>query len=165
MNLVLLGPPGSGKGTQAKRIEQSRRVRHLATGDMLRAEIALGSELGGRVKEIMDAGALVEDDIMIQLIGGRIAKPDCRTGFILDGFPRTVPQAKALDHMLAQSAASGSTHVIEFEVDEAALVDRLSGRFTCEALRRKLSRPLSSGRAVEGVCEVCGGREFRSSAG
>ena len=158
MNLVLLGPPGSGKGTQAKRIEQSRSVRHLATGDMLRAEIASGSPLGGRVKEIMDAGGLVQDDIMIQLIQGRIAKPDCHNGFILDGFPRTVPQAEALDHMLAQNHLRLDA-VIEFEVDEASLVDRLSGRFTCEACgasyHDRYNRP-----AVTGVCDSCGGRNF-----
>ena len=129
MNIVLLGPPGSGKGTQAKRIEQIHGITQLATGDMLRAEIASGNALGRRVKGIMDAGELVPDDIIITLIRGRIGKPDCRNGFILDGFPRTVPQAEALDRMLAQRDLR-LDHVIEFEVDEAVLIDRLTGRFT-----------------------------------
>ena len=117
MNLVLLGPPGSGKGTQAKRIEQSRRLRHLATGDMVRAAIASGSELGRRVKAIYDAGRLIPDDDIIAMIAERIATPDARGGFILDGFPRTVPQAEALDRMLAEHGRK-LDHAILIEVDK-----------------------------------------------
>lgn len=158
MNLILLGPPGSGKGTQAKRIEQSRGICHLATGDMLRAATASGSELGLRVKGIMDSGQLVPDGVMIDMIGARIDQPDCRTGFILDGFPRTVPQAEALDQMLARRGL-GLDHVILIKVDEAALVERLAGRFSCAgcgaSYHERYHRP-----RVEGVCDVCGSHEF-----
>jgi adenylate kinase len=158
MNVILLGPPGSGKGTQAKRIEQSCGIRHLATGDMFRAVTLSGSELGRRVKEIMDSGQLVPDDITIEMIAARIAEPDCRDGFVLDGFPRTVPQAEALDRMLAERRL-GLDHVILIEVDEAALIDRLGGRFTCAqcgaSYHERHNRP-----RIDGVCDVCGSREF-----
>ena len=158
MNVILLGPPGSGKGTQAKRLEERYGIRHLATGDMLRAATASGTELGLRVKSIMDSGQLVPDDIIIVMIAARISEPDCRAGFILDGFPRTVPQAEALDAMLVQRHL-GLNHVILIEVDDAALIDRLSGRFTCArcgaSYHERYNRP-----RVEGACNVCGSREF-----
>jgi adenylate kinase len=158
MNVILLGPPGSGKGTQAKRIEQAHGIPQLATGDMLRAATLSGSELGVQVKSIMDSGQLVPDGILIDMIAERIGRPDCRNGFILDGFPRTLPQAQALDEMLAQRGLR-LEHVIEFEVDEAALIDRLAGRFTCQqcgaSYNERDNRP-----GVEGICDVCGGCEF-----
>jgi len=158
MNIILLGPPGSGKGTQAKRLEKARGLVQLSTGDMLRATTASGTEFGRRVKAIMDSGQLVSDDIMIEMIDRRIVEPDCSKGFILDGFPRNVPQAKALDAMLANHRLK-LDHVILLKVDEAALVDRLSGRFSCAqcgaSYHDRCSRPRS-----EGICDVCGGAEF-----
>jgi adenylate kinase len=158
MNIILLGPPGSGKGTQAKRIEQIYGIVQLSTGDMLRATTGCHTAFGQRVKAIMDSGQLVPDDIIIEMIDQRIVQPDCERGFILDGFPRNVPQARALDAMLAEHSLK-LDHVILLEVDEAALVDRLSGRFTCAmcgaSFHDRYNRPRR-----EGVCDVCGGSEF-----
>lgn len=127
MNLILLGPPGAGKGTQAQILEKKYGVVQLSTGDMLRAAIASGSELGEKVKEIMAAGDLVPDELMVDLISQRISQPDCAKGFILDGFPRTVPQAEALDGMLKERGLKIDL-VIEVTVDEQALFDRIAGR-------------------------------------
>jgi adenylate kinase len=158
MNIILLGPPGSGKGTQAKRIEQTHGLVQLSTGDMLRATAGSGTEFGRRVKAIMDSGQLVSDDIMIEMIDRRIVEPDCSEGFILDGFPRNVPQAEALDAMLARHRLK-LDHVILLEVDEPALVDRLSGRFSCvrcgASYHDRYNRPRR-----DGVCDVCGSTEF-----
>lgn len=129
MNIILLGPPGAGKGTQAKLLEDTRGLKQLATGDMLRAEIAAATPLGVKVKSIMDSGQLVSDDIVIEMISGRIDQSDCAKGFILDGFPRTVPQAEALDKMLA-SKNKKLDHVIQLVVDENALLARIQKRAT-----------------------------------
>ena len=158
MNLILLGPPGAGKGTQAKRIEQTYGLVHLSTGDMLREAIASGSGLGKQVQGIVESGALVPDATIIEMIEKRAAALDCAEGFTLDGFPRTIRQAEALDEMLERKSLK-IDHVIELKVNDKALVQRISGRFSCVdcgAGYHDEFRQLKT----KGVCDDCGGREF-----
>ncbi|MFC3053336.1 adenylate kinase [Kordiimonas pumila] len=162
MIIILFGPPGAGKGTQAQRIEKEKGLVQLSTGDMLRAAVAAKTHYGKMASEKMQAGQLVSDDIVIGIIADRIKENDCKNGFILDGFPRTVAQAEALDEMLKEEGRK-LTAVIEMKVDDAALVDRIAGRYTCatcnEGYHDTNLKP-----KVAGVCDNCGGTEFKRRA-
>jgi adenylate kinase len=153
---VFLGGPGAGKGTQAKRLGEAHRLAHISTGDMLRAHSKNGTELGLKAKAFMDAGKLVPDDLIVAMVKARIGEPDAQVGWILDGFPRTLPQAEALDRLLGASPAQKITHVIYFKLADAVLKSRLSGRRNCSkcgAIWHVETKPTRK----SGICDVCGG--------
>ena len=158
MILILLGPPGAGKGTQARRLTEERGLPQLSTGDILRAEIADGGELGRQAVAVIEAGRLVPDEIVIGIISRRIDAQDCADGFILDGFPRTTAQAEALDALLSGKGVALDA-VLLLDVDEEALVERISGRFTCrncgEGYHDIFKRPADPER-----CDRCGASDF-----
>ncbi|WP_375552911.1 adenylate kinase [Roseovarius mucosus] len=161
-NLVLLGPPGAGKGTQARMLEEQFGLVQLSTGDLLRAAVAAGTEAGRAAKAVMEAGDLVSDAIVIAILRDRLAEPDCAKGVILDGFPRTTVQAEALDGLLAE-IGQGIRSAISLEVDDAAMVTRISGRYTCggcgEGYHDSFKVP-----SVAGICDKCGGTEMKRRA-
>ncbi len=162
MRLIFLGPPGAGKGTQAQRIADDYTIPQLSTGDMLRAAVADGTEVGKKAKPIMERGDLVPDEIVVGIIDERLGNPDCARGFILDGFPRNTAQAQALDKVL-EARGMELDKVVELKVDDEALVARITGRFTCancgEGYHDTFKKP-----AKEGVCDRCGHTEFKRRA-
>lgn len=158
MKILLMGPPGCGKGTQAERLVKDLGLNHLATGDLLRAEVAKGSEIGNKANEIMKSGALVPDDLIIQILRKRLDEGVADEGFILDGFPRTLDQAHALNHFMTERDG-GIDKAILIEVDDEELISRISGRFSCASCgagyHDRFKKPKR-----EGVCDVCGATEF-----
>ncbi|MEP4249285.1 adenylate kinase [Tateyamaria sp.] len=160
--LILLGPPGAGKGTQARMLEEQFGYVQLSTGDLLRAAVAAGTDAGKAADAVMKAGGLVSDQIVIDILRDRLAEPDCATGVILDGFPRTTVQAKALDALLVESKQRIDS-VISLDVDDAAMVTRVAGRYTCascgEGYHDTFKVP-----ATAGVCDNCGGTDMKRRA-
>lgn len=159
MNIILLGPPGAGKGTQASKLVEERGMVQLSTGDMLRAAVKAGTPVGLKAKAVMDAGQLVSDEIVSDLIGDKLDEMGPDKGAIFDGYPRTAAQAESLDAILSARGRS-LDHVIELDVDEDALVERITGRFTCAKCGEGYHDTFKQPKTV-GVCDVCGGTEFK----
>ena len=158
MNLILLGPPGAGKGTQAKWLQDYFGIKQLSTGDMLRSEVSSGSELGKQAREVMDAGGLVSDDLILSMISSCLNNPEFNAGCIFDGFPRTTPQAEALDKLLVENDIK-IDHVIEIKVDDEAMIERITGRYTCSGCEMGYHNTFKKPK-VDGVCDNCGGVDF-----
>ena len=158
-NVILLGAPGAGKGTQAERIAAGYAVPHISTGEMLRAAVAEGTEMGLAAQKFMEAGALVPDDVVIGVVRERLARADAQRGFLLDGFPRTIEQAERLDAMLADAGRTVS-HVILIEVPEDELVERLAGRRMCRACDKGYHVVFDPPKVAD-VCDACGGELYQ----
>jgi len=158
MNIILIGPPGAGKGTQAKRMVERLSIPQISTGDMFRAAVQAGTPMGRKAKEYMDKGSLIPDDVVIGVVDERLKKDDCKHGYVLDGFPRTIEQAKALDGLLAM-AGSKLDHVVVIAVPDDYLVQRLTGRRTCKGCgymhHIEFDKPKK-----EGICDKCGGELY-----
>ena len=162
MRLILLGPPGAGKGTQAQRLVEKHGIPQLSTGDMLRAAVRAETEVGKRAKAVMEAGHLVSDEIVNEIVSERIDAADCANGFILDGYPRTLAQADALEAMLKRKGQPLDA-VIELKVDDDVLVDRIAGRYTCARCGTGYHDTKHPPK-VAGVCDKCGSHEFKRRA-
>jgi adenylate kinase len=160
--LILLGPPGAGKGTQARMLEERFGLVQLSTGDMLRAAVAAGTRAGRDAKAVMEAGGLVSDRIVLDILADRLSQPDCAQGVVLDGFPRTTGQAEALDALLADAGQQVDT-AIALEVDDVKMVTRIAGRYTCAACGEGYHDSFKVPN-VEGTCDHCGGREMKRRA-
>lgn len=160
--LILLGPPGAGKGTQARMLEQNLGLVQLSTGDLLRDAVAAGTDAGKAAKSVMEAGGLVSDDIVINILRDRLAQPDCAKGVILDGFPRTTVQAEALDLLLEQQGQKINA-AISLDVNDTEMVTRIAGRYTCAACGEGY-HDLYKQPAVDGTCDTCGGTEMKRRA-
>lgn len=160
--LILLGPPGAGKGTQARMLQDQFGLTQLSTGDLLRSAVAAGTEAGKQAKDVMEAGGLVSDDIVLAILTDRLAEPDCAQGVVLDGFPRTTAQAEALDALLAKNGQMVDA-AISLEVDDVKMVVRITGRFTCgdcgEGYHKAFKQP-----KVDGVCDICGSTNMKQRA-
>lgn len=160
VNLVFLGPPGAGKGTQSARIVEDYKIVQISTGDILRSAVKEGTELGKLAKKFMDEGKLVPDEVIIGIVRDRLKQKDCENGFILDGFPRTIPQAVSLDAMLKDDLNTHLTHIISLEVDDRIIIERLTGRRTCRGCGKifhiKYNPPKK-----DAVCDFCGGELYQ----
>lgn len=158
LHVVFTGAPGCGKGTQARLLKEKTGICHLSTGEMLRAEASKGTKLGSEIKALLDAGSFVTDEMIIAMVSKRIEEDDCKNGFILDGFPRTLPQAEILEKMLAERGITLDA-VIEIQVPDEIIMERILGRYACmkcgQGYHDKYQKP-----KVYGVCDTCGGTEF-----
>jgi adenylate kinase len=158
--VILLGPPGAGKGTQAARLSAALGLPHVSTGDLFRENLAQGTELGSRARQYMDAGQLVPDDLVLEMLFDRVSRKDCTGGYLLDGFPRTLAQAEALDRRLSQDARRVRLQVLDLAVPDGVLVDRLTGRRTCRQCAN-IHHVRTAAPRVAGRCDRCGGELYQ----